>query len=70
MVGINLFFNIISIPMLCAHANFEVNTRSIYARNYDFLSVAIKKISTVSTLTWRKIRAQARLRKDSFVLSL
>ena len=33
--------------MLCADANFEVNTRSIYARNYDFLSVAIKKISTV-----------------------
>ena len=56
--------------MLCADANFEVNTGSNYARNYDFLSVAIKKISTVSTLTWRKIRAQARLRKDSFVLSL
>ena len=33
--------------MLCADANFEVNTRSIYARNYDFLSVALKKISTV-----------------------
>ena len=33
--------------MLCADANFEVNTRSIYASNYDFLSVAIKKISTV-----------------------
>ena len=33
--------------MLSADANFEVNTRSIYARNYDFLSVAIKKISTV-----------------------
>ena len=37
--------------MLCAHANFEVNTRSIYARNYDFLSVALKKISTVCTTT-------------------
>ena len=47
LVGIDLFFYIISIPKLCADANFEVNTISIYARNYDFLSVAIKKINTV-----------------------
>ena len=51
LVEINLFFNKISIPLLCAHANFEVNTRSIYARNYDFLSVALKKISTVYLYT-------------------